>query len=336
MRGSLLGARGIRELVEQPDLDARIEWLRATAYGDALEHQLDAELPLHAFDVAVRARLLDELRDIRRFLAETVSPLFDAMLGVVDAYDLETILRSARPGGAVERVWSLLVPTALLDERLLAELARTSNPYEMHALLESRHHPFTIPFADVLGPVRHRRIEHEPSLLALEASIDRFVFARARTYAHADGESGRVCAQIVELAVDVVNAATVLKGVSEATAAACFIPGGRRLGEHQIRQLASRDRAAAAETIAHAMPFPELAMLPLVVARPALVDQLLHRVVVNAVFRLARTHPLSLAVPLSFLLERVTEARAVRLVLRGSDAGASKEELLELVETGAR
>ena len=45
-----------------------------------------------------------------------------------------------------------------------------------------------------------------------------------------------------------------------------------------------------------------------------------------------RVHPLSLAVPLAFVLERQAEIRQIRLVLRGAEFGLPADELLARVE----
>jgi vacuolar-type H+-ATPase subunit C/Vma6 len=50
----------------------------------------------------------------------------------------------------------------------------------------------------------------------------------------------------------------------------------------------------------------------------------------------ARVHPLSIAVPLAFVLERQAEVRQIRLVLRGAEFGLPAEELLALMERNDR
>jgi vacuolar-type H+-ATPase subunit C/Vma6 len=67
-------------------------------------------------------------------------------------------------------------------------------------------------------------------------------------------------------------------------------------------------------------------------ADPFAVDQVLHRALGEAMQREARVHPLSLAVALSFVLERRAEVKRIRLVLRGTQFGLPADELLALVE----
>lgn len=88
--------------------------------------------------------------------------------------------------------------------------------------------------------------------------------------------------------------------------------------------------------LTRAVPLREISLEPALFARPALLDQVLLRVLSNEVSRFARTHPLSLAVPLAFIFERLMEARRIRIVLRGTEASAPSEELLELVEARPR
>jgi vacuolar-type H+-ATPase subunit C/Vma6 len=65
---------------------------------------------------------------------------------------------------------------------------------------------------------------------------------------------------------------------------------------------------------------------------PFAVDQVLRQALAEVMRREARLDPLSLAVPLAFVLERQAEVRQIRLVLRGAEFGVPADELLALVE----
>jgi V/A-type H+-transporting ATPase subunit C len=67
-------------------------------------------------------------------------------------------------------------------------------------------------------------------------------------------------------------------------------------------------------------------------ADPFTVDEFLQQVLRQQMRREARVHPLSLAVALSFVLERRAEVQRIRLVLRGAEFGVPAEELVALVE----
>lgn len=59
---------------------------------------------------------------------------------------------------------------------------------------------------------------------------------------------------------------------------------------------------------------------------------MLHRTLAEAIRREASRNPLSLAVPLSYILDRRAEIQRIRLVLRGAEFGLPAADLVELVE----
>uniref|UniRef100_UPI001F5677D6 V-type ATPase subunit n=1 Tax=Anaeromyxobacter oryzisoli TaxID=2925408 RepID=UPI001F5677D6 len=82
-------------------------------------------------------------------------------------------------------------------------------------------------------------------------------------------------------------------------------------------------RAAVAEV------FPELAAAA---AEPWAMERALEAAVLAPLRREARRAPLSLAVPLRYLLERREEVRRIALVLRGAALGLPLETILGLAE----
>ena len=82
MRGRLLGRAGITNLLAQPGLPARLEFLKRTDYGEALAAHLSREPdPLVAAERGLRACLMDDLARIDRFLrGERLQALFRAIL----------------------------------------------------------------------------------------------------------------------------------------------------------------------------------------------------------------------------------------------------------------
>jgi hypothetical protein len=85
MRGGLLGRAGITDLLAQPGLLARLEFLKRTDYGEALAAHVGREPDLLvAAERGLRARLMDDLARIDRFLSgEQLQVLFRAILAHV-------------------------------------------------------------------------------------------------------------------------------------------------------------------------------------------------------------------------------------------------------------
>jgi len=331
MRGRLLGRRGITELLAQPGLTARLDYLKKTDYGAALAAHLASEPdPLRGAERGLRTRLVDDLLRIDRFLAgERVRSLFRALLAFEDGWNLKTILRGVARGEPPERTYLLLLPTPELDDPALGELVREKEVKAVVDLLATWRSPYASPLTDAFERYRTHR-----ELFLLDVALDQFLFARALEAARGDGEDGRVLLGFLETQIDLANAGTLLKLADGVPGEDLFIPGGRfvtlqrfqklsRLRERELREaLAQQGRLHLDPRLAtmgeHADPFS--------------VDQMLRQALGAAMRREARVRPLSLAVPLSFVLERRAEVERIRLVLRGAEFGLPSDELLAFVE----
>jgi V/A-type H+-transporting ATPase subunit C len=194
------------------------------------------------------------------------------------------------------------------------------------ALLVRRANPFAVALQEALAGFG------ESGVLALEVALDRKAFAEAFTVARIGGEDGRILRSLFETWVDLTNIATLLKVAEPAQAAEFLLPGGAHTSEERHRDLASLPRTALPDVLdAWAAPLVGRAGIPKL-ASPPQADLLLSRALARGMRRLARAQPLSIAVPLSFVLDRQAEVRRIELVLRGTDFGLPAEELLELLE----
>jgi V/A-type H+-transporting ATPase subunit C len=331
VHGGLLGPRGVTELLAQPGLTARLDYLKRTAYGPALAAQLARERdPLRAAERGLRARLVEDLVGIARFLrGERVLPLFLEFLGFEDGWNLKTILRGIARKERPERTYELVAPTPELDEAALGELVRQEQVKSVLDLLVTWRSPYASPLAEAFESYRSRR-----DLFPLELALDQFVFARARAAARADGEDGRILLEFLEAQIDLANAATLLKRRDGAGAEDLFIPGGRLLDAKRFQRLCGLTERELREALARLGRLrldPRLAEMG-ERADPFTLDQLLHEALRKAMRRAARIHPLSLAVPLAFVLERRAEVQRIRLVLRGAEFDVPADELVALVE----
>jgi V/A-type H+-transporting ATPase subunit C len=139
----------------------------------------------------------------------------------------------------------------------------------------------------------------------------------------------------LETQIDLANTGVLLKRTDGAPSAELFIPGGRLVTLKRFQQLATLREGELRDALAR------LGRLHLELrlgaagerADPFVVDQMLQRVLRQEMQRAARVHPLSLAVPLCFVLERRAEVQRIRLVLRGAEFGLPGDELLALVES---
>ena len=330
MRSRLLGRAGIAALLAEPTLAARLELLKRTDYADAVPaHAGGGVDDLAATERELRARLMADLAQIDRFLAEErVRTLFRACLAFEDGWTLKTILRGVAAGEAPERIFLLLVPTPELDHAALQELVRQREVKAVVDLLASWRSPYARALVDGLAASRHR-----VDLLSLDVALDRVLFHRALEAARRDGEDGEMLRAFLETQVDLVNTATLLKLAGHGGTEEFFIAGGRVIGPRRYRQYAQLDAATLKAALARDARLLAAGLeTPSALEDPAAADQLLHRALGEAMRREASRNPLSLAVPLSFVLDRRAEIQRIRLVLRGAEFGLPAAELLELVE----
>jgi V/A-type H+-transporting ATPase subunit C len=331
MKGRLLGPARTLEVLAQPDLAARLEYLGRTDYAEALAAHAGRGLdPLSGAERGLRARLVDDRLRIDRHLGPgRARELLRSVLALEDGWNLKTVLRGVAGGERPERLFPLLAPTPELDDPALAELVGQKDVKAVVDLLATWRSPYFPPLLEALPAYAVHR-----ELFLLEAALDRFLFARALAAARRDGLDGRILRVFLEDQIDLANAATLLKLGEGARSGEYFIPGGRVLSAKLFRKLAGLAGPALRQALAGPALLRLGALLRLPGGRPEpiAVDQILHQTLRERLRREARVHPLSLAVPLSYLLERQAEVRRLRLVLRGAEFGLPAGELLSLLE----
>jgi len=331
MKGRLLGREGVLGLLALPDLAARLDFLRKSDYGTAIAAHLPTTPdPIEGAERGLRARLTDDTRRIDRFLRdEGAQPLFRVILAFEDGRNLKTILRGVARGEAPERVFQLLAPTPGLDDPALRELLRERDVKSVIDRLATWRSPHAFPLEEAL-PSYLKGGE----LLFLENALDRFLFAQALARARRDGEDGRIVLMFLRTRIDLTNAGTLLKLAGEGAGFEFFIPGGLTITESVFFEYAALDQPELGEALVrefrHRFGKGWATAEELQDAFTA--EQRFHAAFVAMLGREARLRPLSLAVPLAFVLEREAEVRQIRLVLRGAEFGLPPAELLVLLE----
>jgi V/A-type H+-transporting ATPase subunit C len=330
MKGRLLGREGALGLLALPDLAARLDFLRKTDYGEAIAtHLPSVPDPLEGAERGLRARLMSDLRRIDGFLRdERAQALFRAILAFEDGENLKTILRGLARGEAPERVFPLLAPTPGLDDPALRELVRERDVKSVIDRLATWQSPYALPLEEAL-PFYLRKGE----LLFLENALDRFLFARGLARARRDGEDGRILLGFLRTRVDLTNARTLLKLAGEGVGSEFFIPGGLTITESVFLEYAALGQPGLAGALVREFRhrFGEGWATLEEIEDPFTAEQRFHAALAAMLSRQARLHPLSLAVPLAFVLERQAEVRRIRLAIRGAEFGLAPAELQDLM-----
>lgn len=322
MRARLLGPRGLRELVARQDLDARLEFLRSSAYAEVLPPAGRAgEAALGPVERALlELGRRESLRMLRYIEGPRQRRLFQAFLRLGDADNVKTLLRGLARAEPAERLRALTAPSAGLDEEALSLLAAQPDPASAARLLADLGSPFASAVASVLPG-----LGRPGGLLRLDVAVDRAALTQALAAARRAGEDGRLLAGVLGGLIDARNAATLLSLSGVGDPGEFFLRGGARLGEERFRRLARLGPATLGKALLDLVPGDGL-------GDPFRAEHLLGAAVRRATRRAARSAPLSLAVPLAFALDRHAEVRRVRLVLRGALYGLPADDLLDLLE----
>jgi V/A-type H+/Na+-transporting ATPase subunit C len=333
MRSRLFGRAGMRDVVSRANLGARMEFLTQSEYGGAIRAGLASRLePLPAVEQALRTQLR---RDADRIGASIEGRaqrrLFQVPFLFVDAENLQTILRGLARTEPSDRILRLTLTTPTLPEADLRELAGQHDVEAAIEVIRSKSPGFHGELARALPAYRtHKDGIH------LDVALHRAALEQATALCAGKGEDAGVVRRYVRLRADLANVATLLKLEGAPSSADFYLTGGERLLPAEYRRLAEtrpalRIRGAVADWVRRNLG-PSLANLVRSGGTFA-ADSMVDRAAEEMLRREARARPLSIAVPLAFLLERMSEVKRVRLALRGTEFGLPAVEMVELLET---
>lgn len=324
-RARLLGGAGLRDLLARPTLESRLELLRTMALGARLPAAARADGSRDALGLLELSLREGLVREQAQLLADAEGDrpreLLAAVLGIEEAAAVKAVVRGVAHGATVERILAAALPVPGLGPARLRAAASASTVEAALAALAADGSPVAAAAADALA----LRASH--GLLPLEIAADRAAFARAARAASKRGEDAAIVRAHVEDRVDARNAATLLALAGAPPVTQAFVPGGRRLAQETFQRL-----AGAAPPALHARLAALFRGDAAGLGRPWSADRALERAVLAPLRQAARARPLSIAVPLAYLLERRAEVRRVALLLRGAELGLPGDELLDLVE----
>jgi V/A-type H+-transporting ATPase subunit C len=321
-RARLAGPADLRALLSRPSLDARIALLRTLPVGTSVPEEIGAD-PIatveRALRTALRAETLAVLEDAEGSRARD---LLGAFVSLDEAEVVKAVLRGVAQGAAPTDRTAAAVPE--LPGLPAGALRRAAGASSLAAALDA----LSAGGSGLAATVREALGAGAHPLLRLEIAADHAAIRRALAACRRRGEDGAVLAGHLADRADARNAATLLLLAGAAPAPSPWIPGGRRWDDDALAALARAGLAPARAAVSRAFPGVEESAL----AQPWQADRALERALVAALHREARRRPLSIAVPLAYLVARREEVRRVTLLLRGADLELPGDELLDLVE----
>jgi vacuolar-type H+-ATPase subunit C/Vma6 len=249
-------------------------------------------------ELALRRVAGHQLRVVRRWLG----PRLDVVAVALDAEDrrsLRALVRGAAAGAHPDARLIGLMPTPMLPERLLGELAAQSRIRDQAVLLVAAGHPTGRALLAAAAP-------QEPDLVAVELAIARAFAERAVRGAR---RGGKFLRGYVGDLIDAGNCRTALLLAGRTGGeppGPMFIAGGRRLGPEPFGRAASAEYpVSAARLLGRALGDGELAALLLRYAdQPAALEAALEEQELDELVRAAGLDPLGPA-PLLLYLRRL-------------------------------
>lgn len=326
-RSRLLGARGLRELALRAGLAARLEALRAGPWGAGLPD--GAAPPLGEVEAALRESQRREAAWLAG-LAEGAAAgrALRALLALDDADAVKALLRGVAAAAPPERILAAAPASPGLPAALLARAAAAGGVAGAVAALRASGHP--------LAPALAAALEAPGGwgLARLEAAADQAAAAAAWRVARGAGADGAALAHHLAERADAWNARLLLAvagaGPRAQEARDLVHPGGTRLPPAVAAPLLGAPHEAVHAAVAAAWPGLAAAL-----GDPAAAELALERRLLVAARRAARAAPLSLAVPIAYLLERRAEGRRIALLLRADAFALPADEVLGLLEAAA-
>ncbi|MES1259311.1 MAG: V-type ATPase subunit, partial [Gemmatimonadota bacterium] len=232
----LLDPPALESLGREPDLSGLIAGLRRHRILTATTVELPSA---ESIELGLRRWADAMLRLVGRWAGPRVAAL-PLVFDDEDRRSLRAIFR-----GAVQRAPGMvrlagLIPTPLLPERTLEELAGAPTPERASALLSSWRHPY----AEAIAPVATAPL---PDLLSLEVALSRAFTARIRDTARR--AHCRAVKTFVAESIDLENAITglTLAGSDrDIVAREMFLAGGNSLSLEGFEQVVRTGSPAAA------------------------------------------------------------------------------------------
>jgi vacuolar-type H+-ATPase subunit C/Vma6 len=251
--------------------------------------------------------------------------VLDVFVASLDRRALRALIRGAVQGAPPGARLDGLLPTPLLPERVLVDLAREASAAAVVKTLLRLQHPGA---EDLLPLVR----QAQPDLLPIEATLLRGFAARARAAARTDRHLRQYVQELVDSG-NLHNALFVTGSSRDLAADAYFVDGGRWLSREAFLAAAgSTSREAAGASLRATLIASPLASLPLIAGDAAGLERAF---LVDALRRYsgaARREPLSSAFLLAVFLRLDMQGRDLRTIAWGAvfeaPPGRRRQELM--------
>lgn len=323
MRSRLLDAGRMEEFLGLPTLDAFIQALGSTPYGQHLQEALTRTTDgLRAIDEALARNFYLTTTRILSFADGKARELIELVLMQWDLANIRMILRAKHAGRRDEEILPNLIPAGRLNEPALKEIAAQPDVPGVVGALGGLDHPLAVPLAEGLGVYRE-----SGNLLDLELRQDRFYAAYALRVASGRGHDEQVVRSLLQYQIDATNLKTAVKlqrveSLTRDETLRFFIPGGRLTGSAflDVANLATAEQGMHAVRV---LGFP----VKVSIKDPATFEREIEVAMLRAQIGLYLQDPLGIGIVIAFLAMKNSEVANLRLIARGKAFGIPRDRV---------
>ncbi len=338
MKSRLLTRGDYAALLDEPTIVEVITRLTHTAYQPEIEAALIRAAGWECLSEGLRRHLSRTLNGITHFFSDTPLRLWRILIARWEVFNLKTILRGQAHHIAAREMLDAVIPVGELRESDYGRLAQQTSVRATVDLLATWNHPCARPLIEAVP-----RYAERGDLAELELALDRARYADAfKRLEYLEDENAALVRATLRAEIDAVNILTVLRlsegGVgarlmqrySSAAPAPLLIKGGgaasQRLFAHkEVPAIESLVRELSDTGFGEALTrglarYEESKMLT------AFEDELDAQLARQNV-ALFHRDPLSIGIAIAYQSALVNEARNLRVIGRGKDAGWKRAEI---------
>jgi V/A-type H+/Na+-transporting ATPase subunit C len=329
MHSRLLRPARLEEFLGLPALDAFIQALGNTPYGQHVQEALTRHDGVRAIDEALARNFYQATTKVLGFADGKPRELIEVVLLRWDLTNLHAILRGKHGERTGEETLANLIPAGSLSEVALRELAGQADVRGVIGALGGMDHPLATPLAEGLAHYQQTK-----DLLALELRLDRFYAEYGLRKASGGGHSGEVLRRLLQVQIDVTNVKTALKlqragQLSAEQRLTFFIPGGDaastegRVDERLFLALSDPATAQAAMAVLRLRGLPVRASADDLVG----LERELDLAMIRAQSALYRGDPLEIDIVIAYFARKYSEVVNLRLIARSKALGIPRDRV---------
>ncbi len=214
MRVDLLSKDDYERMMEQKDIIALLDYLKATCYGRDItqyEGKVTKELsPLKTIEVATEKNLINIVQKVGRFTDGDPKILFHLLISKYDLDNVKVVIRGVHAKLGYEEIIENLLPIGTYKEGYFQELAKQKDLGAVVALMKKSVSPFSKALESA-----YEQFQRTGKLLLLELALDKAYYGALLKEFSGGEETKGLIYNMFRREIDILNAMTVLRLVRE-------------------------------------------------------------------------------------------------------------------------